>query len=261
MQHVSLKEKLRRDGKAFGPMVFEFFTSGMPAIVAATGADFVLYDMEHTGIGFETLKQQVAGCRGLGLAPLVRVPATEYHLIARALDVGVHGIMMPMMESREQAERFVASAYYPPRGRRGAAFGVAHDDYTGGSPTDKIKAAHDRTLLITQIETAEGLKNVEAIAAVPEIDVIWVGHFDLTNSLGIPGQFQHPDYLAAIRRVVQAAQDNGKITGFMVSDESWAREYWRHGFHMLAYGLDHDLYQTALRAGIKTLHSLELPAR
>jgi len=257
MPPAFLKEKLRRNGRVFGPMVFEFFSPGMPAIIASTGADFALFDMEHTGLGFETFKHLVAGCRGLDVAPLVRVPASEYHFIARALDMGAQGVMLPMVESRAQAEHIVACAHYPPHGRRGAAFGVAHDDYLPGTPAEKMRVAHDRTLVIALIETVVGVENVEAIAAVAGIDVLWLGHFDLTNFMGIPGQFQHPDYLAAVRRVVAAAKANGKFAGVMASDESWARDYWAHGFRVIAYGLDHALYQSALKAGIDLLHGLE----
>lgn len=253
---MTLKDKLRREGRAFGPMIFEFFTAGMPAIIATTGADFALFDMEHTGLGFETFKLLAAGCRGLGVAPLVRVPATEYHFIARALDMGAHGIMVPMVESRAQAERIVAAAHYPPHGRRGAAFGVAHDDFRAGTPAEKMQAARARTLVIVQIETEHGLAHVEEIAATPGVDVVWVGHFDLTNFLGIPGQFDHPDYLAAIRRVVAAARANDKPAGFMVADAQWARSHWDHGFRMLAYALDHLLFQNALQAGMDMLRGL-----
>ena len=256
MPPASLKEKLRLDGHAFGPMVFEFFSAGMPAIIASAGADFALFDMEHTGLGFETFKHLVAGCRGLSVAPLVRVPASDYHFIARALDMGAHGVMLPMVESRAQAAHIAACAHYPPLGRRGAAFGVAHDDYLPGAPPEKMQAAHDRTLVIALIETAAGVENVEAIAATPGIDVLWLGHFDLTNFMGIPGQFRHPDYLAAVHRVVAAARTNGKVAGVMASDEAWAREYWGHGFRVIAYGLDHALYQTALKAGMDLLNGL-----
>ena len=102
----------------------------------------------------------------------------------------------------------------------------------------------------------EGLRDVEAIAATPGIDVVWLGHFDLSNFMGIPGQFQHPDFLAAVRRIVAAARSHGKVPGFMASDETWAREYWGHGFRILAYGLDHLLFQAALRCGLETLRGL-----
>ena len=97
-----LKDRLRQDGSAFGCMVMEFLVPGMPAIIAATGADFALFDMEHTGASLETMKAMVAGCRGIGLAPLVRVPRGEYHFIARALDIGAHGVMVPMVELRRR---------------------------------------------------------------------------------------------------------------------------------------------------------------
>ena len=146
---------------------------------------------------------------------MVRVPATQYHLIARPLDVGAMGLMVPMVESAEQAQTIVDSAKYPPVGRRGAAFGVAHDDYTGGDIIEKMDIANDEVLLIAQIETARGVENVDAIAAVDGIDVLWIGHFDLTNSLGIPGQFSHPTYLEAVERVLEACQRHGKAPGIM----------------------------------------------
>jgi 2-keto-3-deoxy-L-rhamnonate aldolase RhmA len=137
----NLKARLQQDGSAFGSMVMEFLVPGMPAIVAATGADFALFDMEHTGATLETMKAMVAGCRGIGLAPLVRVPRSEYHFIARALDIGAHGVMVPMVGSPAEAAHIAACAHYPPAGRRGAAFGVAHDDYRATDPTSAMAHA------------------------------------------------------------------------------------------------------------------------
>ena len=104
------------------------------------------------------------------------------------------GIMAPMVGSAEEAEYIVSCTRYPPKGRRGAAFGFTADDYVGGSVTDIIKVADERTLVMCLIETAEGIENVDKIAAVPGVDVLWLGHFDLTNFLGIPAQFDHPKY-------------------------------------------------------------------
>src|SRR3712207_3730288 len=109
----------------------------------------------------------------------------------------------------------VESAKYPPAGRRGAAFGVAHDDYTGGDVVEKMESANAEVLLLAQIETARGVEQAEAIAAVEGIDVLWIGHFDLTTSLGVPAQFAHPDYLRAIERVVAAGVRHGKAVGIM----------------------------------------------
>ena len=248
-----VKRKLKNGEAAFGTMIFEFFTPGIAQIVKAAGADFILYDMEHSGVGIDVIKEQMAHCRGLELAPFVRVPALQPHFIARCLDMGAMGIMVPMVETAAQAREIVNATRYPPLGRRGAAFGVAHDDYEAGPVADKVAAANERTLVIVLVETAEGIKNVDEIAAVDGVDVVWLGHFDLTNFMGIAAQFQHPDYLAAVDKLVAAAKRHGKAAGMMASDETWARDYMGKGFTAIAYGLDLGLFQRTLAEGLKTL--------
>ena len=251
-----IKERLARNELLTGTMVFEFFTPGIAQIVRAAGADFVLYDMEHSGAGVETMKAQLAHCRGLPLAPWVRVPVNEYTWIARALDAGAHGVMVPMVDSVDDAKRAVRSMQYPPVGRRGSAFGMAHDDYLPGAPVDKIAAARAQTLLIALIETPGGVAAADDIAALPGVDVLWLGHFDLTNFMGIPGQFDHPEYLAAVDRIVAAARRHGKPAGFLALDDDWARRYHAKGFRVMAYGLDSQLLLGALKRGIETLRLL-----
>ncbi len=249
MTGKSLRERAMNGDQVLGAMVFEFFSPGIAQVLKLAGCEYVLYDMEHAGMGMETLKTQVAACRGTGIAPMVRVPRGEYHFLARALDVGAQGVMIPMVESVEQARAIAEATRYPPVGRRGAAFGFPHDDYEPGAPADKIKAANARNLVIAQIETERGLDAVEEIAAVDGIDVLWVGHFDLTNFLGIPGQFDNPTYLNAIKRVVKAGRANKKGLGFMPTDATWAKQYKKHGFNMMAAGTDHGL----LMAGVKSV--------
>lgn len=261
MRDNPVKATLAAGGRAFGAMVFEFFTPGLPQICRNAGADFVLYDMEHSGLGFESLKTQLALCRGLPLVPMARVPRGEYAFIARALDLGALGVMVPMVGGAEEAAHVVACTRYPPVGRRGAAFGFAHDDYEHGDPAAKIAAIHARTLVIAQIETGDGLASVDAIAATPGVDALWLGHFDLTNFLGIPGQFRHPEYLAAVDRIVAACDRHGKAAGFLATDETWARDYAARGFRLLAYGVDPHLLQHALRHGIGVLRAAADPRK
>ncbi len=257
MRNNPVKQTLAEGGRAFGAMVFECFTPGLPQICRNAGAQFVLFDMEHTGLGFETLKTQCALCRGLDIVPMVRVPRGEYHFIARALDVGALGVMVPMVGSAEEARSIVACTRYPPAGRRGAAFGFAHDDFDCGDVVAKIAAIHARTLVIAQIETAEGLADVDAIAAVDGIDALWIGHFDLTNFLGIPGAFDHPKYLDAVDRVVRACRAHRKTPAFLATDERWARDYAAKGFRMMAYGVDQLMLQDALKRGLDVLRATE----
>jgi 2-keto-3-deoxy-L-rhamnonate aldolase RhmA len=158
-----------------GSMVFECFSANIAQILKMAGCEFAMFDMEHTGLGFETLKMLCATCRGIGVTPMARVPRGEYHFLARTLDLGAQGVMVPMVESAEEARAIVEATHYPPRGRRGAAFGFAHDDYEPGDVKKKIEALDRRNLVIAQIETERGLENVEAIAAIEGIDVLWIG--------------------------------------------------------------------------------------
>ncbi|MGI9146469.1 MAG: HpcH/HpaI aldolase family protein [Chloroflexota bacterium] len=255
MKSNHVKRVLAEGGISLGTMVFEFGTPGIARIVAGADADFVIFDMEHTGWSTETLKSLFASCGGTELVPMARVPAAQYHLIARTLDVGAMGIMVPMVESEDQARSIAQSAKYPPMGRRGAAFGVAHDDYTGGNVVDKIHSANAEGLLIAQIETVAGLEQVERIAAVDGIDVLWIGHFDLTNSLGIPAQFEHPTYLAAVERVLEACHKHSKAAGFMVASSDEARTKLDQGFRCLAYWGDLWIYQQALSAALQRIRA------
>lgn len=254
MRENAVKNTLAAGGTALGSMIFEFFTPGMPRLLKNAGAEYALYCMEHTGASFETLKPQFALCRALGVVPMVRVPGTEYDFIARALDCGALGVMVPLVDTAEQAQFIVSCTRYPPAGgRRGAAFGFAHDDYEGGDVVDKMKLIHERTLVIAMIETKSGLENVDAIAAVPGVDALWLGHFDLSNFLGIPGQFGSPVFQDAIRRIVAAAKKHGKAAGYMAADAALGKEYLDYGFRMIATGTDQGMLQAAIRASLAAM--------
>lgn len=255
MKNNNVKRALKAGGVAVGTMVFEFNSSGIARIAATAGAEFVIFDMEHTGWSVETIRTLLATAQAAETVPMVRVPATEYHFLARVLDVGARGVMVPMVSGAEQAERIVRYAKYPPAGRRGAAFGVAHDDYDAGDIHATMREANDEVLLIAQIETAEGLENADAIAAVEGIDVLWIGQSDLTNSLGIPGDFDHPDFQRALDRVAEACRKHDKAAGYMTLNVDEGRAFLDRGFRCLAYGGDLWLYQRALREGIRDLRA------
>jgi 2-dehydro-3-deoxyglucarate aldolase/4-hydroxy-2-oxoheptanedioate aldolase len=250
MKPNKVKRTLRQGGIAIGTMVFEFNTTGIARIAAEAGAEFVIFDMEHTGWSLETIRHLMASSQAADIVPMVRVPATQSHFIARALDVGAMGLIIPMVETEQQARLIVQFAKYPPMGRRGAAFGVAHDDYSDGDIVAKMRSANEEGLVIALIETAQGIENVEAIAAVDGIDVLWIGHFDLTNSMNIPGQFTHPDFVRAVARVLAAAQQHDKAVGFMCANVEEGKALMGQGFRCLAYWGDIWIYKRALREGI-----------
>jgi 2-keto-3-deoxy-L-rhamnonate aldolase RhmA len=248
-----VKRTLAAGGVAIGTMVFEFSTTGIARIAAVAGAEFLVFDMEHTGWSIETIRQLIATSIGVGLVPLVRPPGSDYHLLSRVLDVGAMGLMVPMVETEAQARHIVQSAKYAPLGRRGAAFGVAHDGYRGGDIAEKMEASNREQLLIAQIETAQGVENVERIAAVEGIDVLWVGHNDLSISLGIPGQLTNPRYVSAVDRVQAACERHNKTFAFMATSIDDGKALLKRGVRCLAYSGDIWIFQEALRLGIAAL--------
>ncbi len=257
MRPNPVREKLRRGEAVFGPMVFEFFSPGLMAILGQAGADFVVLDMEHSGVGPDTIKTQLAAARGTGVAPFVRVPGSAAHLIAPILDAGALGIMVPLVESREQAEAIAAWCRYRPQGRRGLGFSVAHDDYRGGEISDKMATANERTLVIALIESEKGIANADKILSVPGIDVGWLGHYDLTDSMGIPGKFDHPRVESAVATLLAACERHGKAAGYLATSLAMALSWRDKGFRCLAYGADVGLFRDALAHGIGALRRHE----
>ena len=241
-----------------GHFIVEFATPGIGHIMKSAGCDFVLFDTEHSGFGYETVKSAIRYMQAADLPTIVRVPSKAYHHIARACDMGAEGVMLPMVGSAAEAKKIVDSMKYYPDGARGVALQVAHDDYRPGPVSQKLAAANKRTTFFAQIETADGVKNADAIAAVPGVDCLWVGHFDLSASLGIPGEFDNPKFTKAIDRVIGAARKHGKALGRLVPTVEQGVQLYQAGFDFICYSGDvwvlHNALADAvggLRAGTK----------
>jgi 2-keto-3-deoxy-L-rhamnonate aldolase RhmA len=256
MAKATFQELARGRGLHVGVFLGEFATPGIGQILAGAGCEFAFVDMEHTGFGYETVKQVLRGLHDAGLASVVRPPSQHYHDIARALDVGAEGVIPPMLSNPEQAEALVRSIKYPPDGMRGVALGMAHDDYRAGALANKFAAANAKTSGVALIETKEAIESIDTIAATPGIDCLWVGHFDLSCSLGIPGRFDHPDFQAANEKVVQAGKRHGKSLGRLVASMDDARTHIAMGFNILAYSTDIALLQGALAEGVRGIRSI-----
>jgi 2-dehydro-3-deoxyglucarate aldolase/4-hydroxy-2-oxoheptanedioate aldolase len=239
---------LRGGGTVVGTFVFEFATHTIARVVDGAGADFVVLDGEHSGHTLEGLRVALAGGRGLDVVPLVRVATLDRHAIGGALDAGARGVVVPMIGSVAEAEAAVAWARYPPAGRRGFGLLLAdeHEDDVAGY----LAAANGEIAVAVQIETAAGLDAVEAIAAVDGVDVLWVGQYDLTASLGIPGDFSHPRFEAALERVVAACRRHGKAAAMSSDSAAELTALAGRGFRCLAYGHDVVVYARALQSGI-----------
>jgi 2-keto-3-deoxy-L-rhamnonate aldolase RhmA len=248
-----LKEQAGGRHAKLGHFIVEFATPGIGHILKSAGCDFVLFDLEHSGFGFETVKSAIRYFEAADLPAIVRVPSKEYHHIARAMDMGAEGLMLPMVGNAEEARHILNSMKYTPEGGRGVALQVAHDRYRPGSVADKFAAANKRSTFFCQIETAEGVENAEAIAALPGVDCLWVGHFDLSVSLGVPGEFGSKTFTDAIARVGAAARAHGKSLGRLVPNVQTGIELFGQGFDFICYSGDVWVLHDALKDAIDKL--------
>jgi len=257
MNPNGLKAMTRRPEAKLGHFIVEFATPGIGHLLKSAGCDFVFFDMEHSGFSFDTLRSMVRTFEAAQLAMIARVPAQDYAMLARACDVGVEGLMVPMVNSAAEAEAVVSHVKYHPAGKRGVALGIAHDNFYAGdkSPAQRMLEANERTTLFCLIETAEGAENVDEIAAVQGVDCLFIGHFDLTSSLGVPGEFEHPLYLAAVERIKTAARNNNLSLGRLVPTVEEGIGLYQQGFDFCCYSGDVWVLQQALTEALNTLRS------
>ena len=253
MRANPVKKRIAEGGLAFGTMLFEFASPGIARIAAGAGAEFLILDMEHSGWGFETVKQQIAAARAAGMVALVNPPSGTFENVGRCLDLGAQGLMIPVVETKDQAEALAAATRYPPHGHRGSAFGVAHDDYALGDPAATMALANENTLLMVKIETAKGVANADAILGVPGIDVGFVGHTDLSVSLGMPGRFDRPEFIAARDAVVRACRKHGKTAGCSSPSVAAGITWIEAGFRLISYSGDIWILADAMNRGLDAL--------
>jgi 2-keto-3-deoxy-L-rhamnonate aldolase RhmA len=206
-------------------------------LCARAGLDWLIVDLEH-GAGTESdLLASLHAVSTTPTAAIVRVQSGERMRIGRALDAGAHGVMIPRVDLPEQAREAVSYMRYPPAGVRGLALSTRGAGL-GERTHEEVASINDQVLGIIQIESASAVEHVEEIAAIDGVDVLFVGPTDLSHSLGIPGQFENPVYLAALERVVGAARAAGKSPGILLRGAGPVPRYVELGFRFIGLGSD-----------------------
>jgi len=247
------KAKLKNGEIAIGHFILEFDTPGIGQMLANAGCDYALFDMEHSSLTQESIRRCIMYSKAAGITPVVRVPYTEYFLMSRALDAGAAGLMIPRVETREQTLKIIDSMKYPPVGNRGAAFGIAHDNYKVEDIAAAARQANEETLVIVQTETVKAVENVDEILSVDGVDVAWIGQCDLSVSLGIPGQYDHPAFLKAFDKVLNACEKYGVALGFLPFSVDEAQAMIDKGVRCIAYSADIFLFSDALKNDVQKL--------
>ncbi|MCY2962188.1 MAG: aldolase/citrate lyase family protein [Planctomycetota bacterium] len=245
MRTNRVKAALKAGQVVLGSEVSGLHSAEVPRLFAEAGLDFAFIDMEHSSMGLETVAELVHSARQAGITPIVRVPQAEYPWVARVLDNGALGIIVPRVNTEEEARQIVSWTRYPPRGIRGFACTRAQSEGEPISPRDYIEWVDAETLVVIQIERREAMENLEAMLSVPGVDVACMGLMDLSTDLGIPGEIDHPEMIAAVDRVVEVSRARGIAAGIITADMR-AIQFWiGRGMRFVSYSTDFLLLKDA----------------
>ncbi|MHB9124584.1 MAG: HpcH/HpaI aldolase family protein [Armatimonadota bacterium] len=225
---------------------------GHPAVaelMASAGFDWLAVDLEHGAVDISQCLGMIQAIKGQGVIPMARLPYNEKIWIRRALDAGFMGLIVPLVNSKEEAEFAVKIAKYPPQGERGIGYAAAN--MYGTRLNEYISSANREIAIIPQIETASGVENIEEILSVEGVDGIFMGPYDLSGSYGILGEFDHPTMTSAYEKVLTACMRKNKLAGIHVVQPSLEEVERRiaQGFNLIALSLD----ITLIACGSKTL--------
>ncbi|KAI5480290.1 aldolase [Pseudohyphozyma bogoriensis] len=211
-----LKDEMEKDRLAYSFGLQTCLNTEMAVIAKEAGYHAILMNLEHSRTGLETMSYMATACLATGIAPIIVVPAGTSEWISRGLDAGAQGIIVPRTGTEQMAKDLVKYAKYRPLGERPLAETPAQR-YMPSMPFKEVmQVTNERVLAMPMIETVEGLENVEAIAAVPGVDVLFVGTFDLSDDMGIVGEYDNPKLRAALDRICKAAQAATEKNGYKV---------------------------------------------
>jgi 2-keto-3-deoxy-L-rhamnonate aldolase RhmA len=212
------------------------------------GYDGLWLDQEHSGMTLDQLERSVLAARLYGLDHFVRMPAVDYASVMRPLEAGVGGVMFSMIRDAEHAAQAVRWAKFHPKGERGLN-GSNRDGRFALMPLEEyVVKANEETFVGIQLETARAIEEAAQIAGIPDVDLLFIGPADLSQVLGVPGQFEHPSCLAAIERIAQVCRNAGKPWGLVPRGADYARRMRSMGCQMFVFGFDHHAMHEGIRA-------------
>jgi 2-keto-3-deoxy-L-rhamnonate aldolase RhmA len=234
MRINTVKQALKEGKTQFGCSTSMIRSPEVSRILAAAGLAWTFLDSEHGGFDLETLHDLIRAANEGGLCPIVRVGELQYTLVARALDCGAQGVLFPRVESPELLAQAISWTRFPPEGVRGFGLQAAHIGYETASMADTIAHMNANTMVVLQIETKTALERIDELLSVPKIDAVMIGPADLSISLGVAGQFEHPTLVGAIEKIRDACNRHGIAPGIHMRLLKLA-QYWRdHGMRFIS---------------------------
>ncbi len=250
-----VKAALQAGQVQIGTWVTTLGVPQIPVILASAGFDFVYLDMEHSCFSIETIGGMCAAALSRGVVPIVRPPAKEPHLLTRPLEAGALGLLIPHVDTPAEARAAVKATKFPPMGERGFNVQTVHTGFTMPNPHAFAEASNAAILLIVQIESDEGIRNLDSILAVDGIDGAVVGRGDLSADLGLFGQTKHPEVVRRVEAMIDACRKRKKFSGLLVPDLASAKEWIDKGIRLVPFSNDVTLLISAAAKAITEIRT------
>jgi len=255
MRPNRVKQLLSSGQTAWGSGLGQIRSPEVPRLYAAAGLDWTFIDTEHGGFDLETVQDLIRAALLTPLTPIVRVGDLQYSLVARALDVGAEGIIFPRVEVPELLERAISWTKFPPRGIRGFGLTIPQVGYRNASFDEIISHTNDNVLVVLQIETRTALERCDELLAVPGVDIVMVGPADLSISLGVGGQFDHPKMIEAICAVIEICRRRNIHPGIQCRTLPMARSWNERGMRFVGCGNDLSFLWEKVRDTVEQLRA------
>lgn len=251
-----LKEKLEAGASVLG--TWATIPSAITAdIMASSGLDFLIIDAEHGPISFERAQEMVIACESRGVSPVMRIGSIDEADILKALDIGVHCILVPNIKSCEDVKKLVALCKYPPIGQRGFSPFTRAGNYSGANATSLTEQANANTQIAIIVEGEEAIRDIDSILQIPELDIVYIGLFDLSKALGIPGQVDDPKVLGRLRELTEKISAAGKYAGTISTNKQKMHDFLSMGVRFIVHLVDCDVLRGAYAELREHFDSLE----
>jgi 2-dehydro-3-deoxyglucarate aldolase/4-hydroxy-2-oxoheptanedioate aldolase len=246
-----LKTRLKKGEGVLGTMITVFDNPEIVKIVKVCGFDFFVIDCEHGGFDYSAVANMLALSREAGIPGIIRIPEVKREVVLKYMEMGSGGLLLPNTDTAEQAKLLVDYAKYYPMGNRGVSLLRPHTGFEPvGSAVQYMQALNAETVLMAQIESPTAVENVEAILAVDGIDAVFVGPNDLSQSMGIMGQTDHPDFIAAVDHVIEAAREKGKYSGIHLMSSSALKPWIDKGMSLNLWGNEIVFMMNSAKPGV-----------
>ncbi len=251
-----LKRAIDEKGNAVGTFL-GVSTPSIVEILGYTGLDFVVIDTEHGPYDTMPVSDLIRASDSSGMSPIVRIADVTHKEIQRAVDNGAEGIIIPCLKSKDDFRKAVELCKFPPLGSRGfikaRGSGFGNEEWAEGTLEEYMYNSNEKVLLLPQCETLEALENIEEIANIEGIDGIFIGPFDLSISMGIPGQFNAPEFRKAISRILNTCKEAGKLCMIFTNSVEEARSYMNQGFDAVANSIDTIMFKKIYKEMMETI--------